>query len=176
MLSASTFDSPNSGKTPGGICRQGFFASRGRALTLHPLPPPPARVGAAVGMSRPHRSTCGENMMGWGIQRRGLAAAAATAVVSGGDVAAAAAATAEVAVGSQEPNDDEQDYGVLVQTEKPSVASAVTHNDAPFLRAVGFFDPANQAARELAGRPGGEEPFCPLSPGSAYTMRVPQSW
>lgn len=175
MLSASTFDSPNSGKTPGGICRQGFFASRGRALTLHPLPPPPARVGAAVGMSRPHRSTCGENMMGWGIQRRGLAAAAATAVVSGGDVAAAAAATAEVAVGSQEPNDDEQDHSVLIQTEKPSVASAVTHNVAPFLRADGF-SPASHAARRLAGRPGGAEPFCSLSPGSTHTMAKAKSW
>lgn len=155
MLSASTFDSPNSVKTPGGICRQGFFASQGRALTLHPLPPPPARVGAAVGMSRPHRSTCGENMMGWGIQRRGLAAAAATAVVSGGDVAAAAAATAEVAVGSQEPNDDEQDYGVLVQTEKPSVASAVTHNDAPFLRAVGFLIPPTKLHGSWRAGPAG---------------------
>ena len=153
MLSASTFDSPNSVKTPGGICRQGFFASQGRALTLHPLPPLPAGVGAAAWTSRPHRSTCGENMMGWGIQRRGLAAAAATAVVSGGDVAAAAAATAEVAVGGQEPNDDEQDYGVLVQTEKPSVASAVTHNVAPFLRAS-FTLRRRLNARVAAVRPG----------------------
>lgn len=154
MLSASTFDSPNSVKTPGGICRQGFFASRGgRPPSSHPLPPPPAGVGAAAGTSRPHRSTCGENMMGWGIQRRGLAAAAATAVVSGGDVAAAAAATAEVAVGSQEPNDDEQDYGVLVQTEKPSVASAVTHNVAPFLRAS-FTLRRRLNARVAAVRPG----------------------
>ena len=155
MPSASIFDFPNSVKTPWRQMPPGGFCVPGRAPpSSHPLPPPsPAGEGAAAGTSRPHRSTCGENMMGWGFQRRGLAAAAATAVVSGGDVAAAAAATAEVAVGSQEPNDDEQDYGVLVQTEKTSVASAVTHNVAPFLRAS-FTLRRRLNARVAAVRPG----------------------
>ncbi len=74
--------------------------------------------------------------------QRDLAAAATAAVAGLGGLtatAATAAAPAEVAVGRQEPDDDEQDDGVLVQTKEASVASAVTHvahNVAPFLRAL----------------------------------------
>lgn len=63
-----------------------------------------------------------------------LVAAAATAAVA---VTGTAAVTAEVAVAGQEPEDDEQDDGVLIQAEETSVA--VTHNIAPFLRAQRYF-------------------------------------
>lgn len=104
-----------------------------------------------------------------------LAAAATTAVIGlHGAVAATpatAVTTAEVAVGSQEPDDDEQDDGVLVQTKEASVASAVTHNVAPFLRALLLLRPPHKrtdcggAARPSAGAGVFQEgfrsiPFC----------------
>lgn len=90
---------------------------------------------------------------GWG---RSVAAAAAAAVT----VAGTAVAAAEVAVAGQEPEDDEQDDGVLIQAEEASVA--VTHSIAPFLRAQLLFmepvfvintGPAPAAWRRSGGGP-----------------------
>ena len=120
----------------------------------------------------------GRGRAGGQAKAKGLAAAATAAVVGGDSLAAAATAAAavpaEVAVGGQEPNDDEQDHSVLIQTEKPSVASAVTHNVAPFLRATRYFGPARQAARTAVAQPRRRgTSLHPFSLGSTHTMTAP---
>lgn len=98
---------------------------------------------------------------------RSVAAAATTAVA----VAGTAVAAAEVAVAGQEPEDDEQDDGVLIQAKEASVA--VTHNIAPFLRAQRFFGTHSLAQVWRRDRTG--ESF-PLSPSPTYPMPPPEKW
>ena len=87
---------------------------------------------------------------------RSVAAAAAAAIAVAGTIAAA-----EVAVAGQEPEDDEQDDGVLIQAEETSVA--VTHNKAPFLRAQHFFMGPAALRRFGSGPDRGGSPAFPRS-------------
>ena len=60
------------------------------------------------------------------------------------------------------------------EQQKASVASAVTHNVAPFLRATHYFGPARQAARTAVAQPRRRgTSLHPFSLGSTHTMTAP---